>query len=263
MNANDDVPVAPTAAPVKSAARALDLLDDIAANGPATRAELSLRMGIPKSSIHAVLRTMTERGWLDLDHAGGAYRLGFRSLVLSSAFLDSDPAVAHAAPLLDRLAIITGETVHFARLHGSHVVYLDKRESTRPVAMASGVGRRLPACSTSLGRAVLATRSEAVRDALVPEIIEPMTPRTTTDRAAVLAVIEEAATAGYAVESEEACHGVTCFGVALPPIGAAAYALSVAVPVERLDSAGESRIIKALLAAAARTVPARRDAAGG
>ena len=228
-----------TPSAVKSAARVLDLLDNIAANGPATRAQLSERMGIPKSSIHAVLRTMTARGWLEVDRAGGAYRLGFRSVVLSSAFLDSDPAVARAAPLLDRLASVTGETVHLGRLHGAHVIYLDKREPARPAAMASAIGRRLPAYATSLGRAVLATRSEESRAAAVPDVITPITPHTSTDKDAVLAAIDQAAGRGYAVESEEACPGVRCFGVALPPVGTAAYALSVAVPISRLDVAQE------------------------
>ena len=53
---------APATVPVKSAARALDVLDDIAAHGPGTQLQLSTRLGIPKSSLHALLRTMTARG---------------------------------------------------------------------------------------------------------------------------------------------------------------------------------------------------------
>lgn len=248
---DDDAGTAPGA--VKSAARALDLLDDIAANGPATRAELSIRMGIPKSSIHAVLRTMTARGWLELDHAGGAYRLGFRALVLSPAFLESDPAVRRAAPMLDRLAAVTGETAHLGRLHGDHMIVLDKRDPVRPAPMASVVGRRLPAYCTAMGRAVLATRAEGARTELVPDVIRPLTPHTATDKGTVLDLIAQAAALGYAVESEEACRGVRCFGVALPPVGAAAYALSVAIPLDRLDGPLEVRTIRTLLGLAAGT----------
>ena len=86
---------APTAAgPVKSAARALDLLDEIAANGPGTQLQLSTRLSIPKSSLHALLRTMTGRGWLQTDPTGSVYMLGIHSLVVSSAYLDGDPTKA-------------------------------------------------------------------------------------------------------------------------------------------------------------------------
>ena len=254
----DDDTANPSAVPsVKSAARVLDLLDDIAANGPATRAELSLRMDIPRSSIHAVLRTMTARGWLELDRTGGTYRLGFPSMVLSSAFLASDPTVRRAAPLLDRLAAVTGETVHLGRLHGEDVFVVDKREASRPARMSSDVGRSLPAYCTSMGRAVLATRPVATRARLVPDVIVPLTPHTTTDRDAVLAVIDRAAALGYAVESEEACEGVRCFGVALPSTGTAVHAVSVAVPIGRLDSAREAAITEVLLRLVRR--PARRS----
>lgn len=258
MEPRDDTAEASVPA-VKSAARVLDLLEDIAVNGPASRAELSLRMGIPKSSIHAVLRTMTSRGWLELDRAGGDYRLGLRSLAVTSAYLASDPLVVRAGPLLDELVAITDETVHLARLDGTDVVYLDKRESSRRVPMASTLGRRVPAHCTSLGRAILATHPEAVRGALVPEDVAPLTPRATTDRAAVLAAIDRAARLGYAVETEETCVGVRCFGVALPVGGPAVNAVSIAVPLSRLDAARESLIIETLLRLGVRRPVRRRS----
>lgn len=252
MDWQDDTAGTPDVPAVKSAARVLDLLDDIAVNGPATRAELSLRMGIPKSSIHAVLRTMISRGWLEVDRAGGAYRLGSRSLVVSSAFLESDPIVRRATPLLDDLAALTEETVHLGRLDGADVVYLDKRESVHRVSMASAVGHRMPAHCTSLGRALLATRSAASRAELVPDAIAPITPYTITDKGAVLAAIDQAARRGYAVESQEACLEVRCYAVALPALGAAMNALSVAVPISRLTAAREAFIIETLLHVEAR-----------
>ena len=261
----------PGVAPVKSAARALDLLEHIAAHGPATRAQLSLRLGIPKSSLHAVLATMTARGWLELDAAGGEYRLGFRSLTVSSAYVGTDPVLERAAPLLDEVAAATGETVHLGRLDGAHVIYLDKREAVRPVPMVSAVGRRVPACSTSLGRALIATRPGPARSDLVPDRIVALTPRTTTDRVAVLNAIEQAARAGYAVENEEACLGVRCFGVVLPLAdrtgaaqpGAADIAISVSVPLARLDRARHQLVVSTLLRSAARVPhdPSRRRTA--
>ena len=107
-------------APVKSAARALDLLDEIAAHGPGTQLQLSTRLNIPKSSLHALLRTMTARGWLQTDPTGSVYMLGIHSLVVSSAYLDGDPVLSRAAPVMDEVAAATGETVHLGRLDGAH-----------------------------------------------------------------------------------------------------------------------------------------------
>lgn len=242
----------PVAGPVKSAARALDLLDEIATNGPGTQLQLSTRLSIPKSSLHALLHTMTARGWLQTDQTGSVYQLGIHSLVVSSAYLDGDPVLARAAAVMDEVAAATEETVHLGRLDGASVIYTAKRESKHPLRMHSAVGRRLPAYSTSLGRAMLAEQPVEVRTGLVPNHIDPITANTTTDKDAVLAIIDEAARLGYARESEESCMGVRCFGVALPFSRVAVDALSVAVPISRLDGGREDFIIETLLSVRAR-----------
>ena len=243
----------PGAGPVKSAARALDLLDEIAANGPGTQLQLSQRLSIPKSSLHALLRTMTDRGWLETDTTGTVYQLGIHSLVVSSAFIDGDPVLAQARTVMDEVASATEETVHLGRLDGAHVIYTAKRESVHPLRMHSAVGRRLPAYATSLGRAILADLPEHLRRDLVPDHIQAMTPHTTTDKEAVLGIIEQAAIHGFARESEESCVGVRCFGVSLPFSGASCDALSVAVPISRLDNGREDFIIETLLSIKARS----------
>jgi len=244
--------ISPGTAPVKSAARALDVLDDIATNGPGTQLQLSNRLGIPKSSLHALLRTMITRGWLQTDPTGSVYQLGIHALVVSSAYLDGDPVLARASACMDEIATATEETVHLGRLDGTDVIYTAKRESVHPLRMHSAVGRRLPAFATSLGRAILAEQPEDVRRAMVPDTIRPITTHTTTDKDAVLEIIDLARVQGYAVESEESCLGVRCFGVALPFGRPAVDALSVAVPISRLVDGREDFIIETLLSVKAR-----------
>ncbi len=245
------------AGPVKSAARALDLLDEIAAHGPGTQLQLSQRLGIPKSSLHALLRTMTDRGWLQTDPTGSLYLLGIHSLVVSSAYLDGDPVLSRATGIMEEIASATQETVHLGRLDGAYVIYTAKRESSHPLRMHSAVGRRLPAYSTSLGRAILSQQPQHIRRELVPDFISPLTPHTTTDKEAVLEIIDRAELLGYAVESEESCIGVRCFGVALPFAREAVDALSVAVPISRLGEGREDFIIETLLSVTARLAPIR------
>ncbi|XVV08211.1 IclR family transcriptional regulator [Actinoplanes sp. CA-131856] len=239
-------------AQVKSAARVLDLLDDIAAHGPGTQLQLATRLGIPKSSLHALLRTMCARGWLDTDETGSVYRLGVHTLTVSSAYLDGDPVISRAGSVMDEIATATEETVHLGRLEGAEIIYTAKRESKHPLRMYSAVGRRLPAYMTALGRAMLAELPGEDRDALVPHEIKPVTTQTITDRDALLAIIEKAGQLGYAEESEESCLGVRCFGVTLPFSHRSMDALSVAVPISRLDQAREDFIIETLLSVKAR-----------
>ena len=252
MQLTKESPSPTQAGPVKSAARALDLLDEIAANGPGTQLQLSTRLKIPKSSLHALLRTMTDRGWLQTDPTGSVYQLGIHSLVVSSAYLDGDPVLARANAVMDEVSAATGETVHLGRLDGADIIYTAKRESVHPLRMHSAVGRRLPAYATSLGRAVLAELPAQDRAGMVPDSIAAITPNTTTDKQAVLDIIEQAAVHGFATESEESCMGVRCFGVALPFSNQSRDALSVAVPISRLDNGRQDLIIETLLSIKAR-----------
>jgi DNA-binding IclR family transcriptional regulator len=252
MQLQKTTPGDPVSGPVKSAARALDLLDEIATHGPGTQLQLSTRLGIPKSSLHALLRTMCARGWLDTDQTGSVYRLGIHTLTVSSAYLDGDPVLLRASAVMDEIAAATEETVHLGRLEGADVIYTAKRESKHPLRMHSAVGRRLPAYATSLGRAMLAEQPEAVRDALIPDRVEALTSQTTTDRGELLAILEKAAEVGYAMESEESCLGVRCFGVALPFSRSTVDALSIAVPISRLDQTREDFIVETLLSVKAR-----------
>ena len=256
MQLEKDITATSAAGPVKSAARALDLLDEIAARGPGTQLQLSTRLNIPKSSLHALLRTMTDRGWLQTDPTGSVYQLGIHSLVVSSAYLDGDPVLARAQSVLDEVAAATEETVHLGRLDGHDVIYTAKRESMHPLRMHSAVGRRLPAYATSLGRALIAELPVEERAVMVPEHISAITPNTTTDKDAVLEIIDRASIQGYATESEESCMGVRCFGVALPFSHQAVDALSVAVPISRLDNGRADLIIETLLSVKARLAAA-------
>lgn len=236
---------------VKSAARSLDILEDMAANGPGTLQEMARRMELPKSSLHALLRTMEGRGWIETDYTGGVYSLGIHALIVGSAYLDGDMVVGRLGPLLDHLANETGEAVHLARLDGASVVYLAKRESVHPLRMYSAVGRRLPAYVTALGRSMLAEMPPEQADALIPSMLAPITPHTTTNRSRLTSLLEDVRQQGYAVENEESCLGLGCFAVALPSIVQSRYAISIAVPLARLDEATREGIVSRLLEARA------------
>jgi DNA-binding IclR family transcriptional regulator len=233
--------------PVKSAERSLDVLEAVAA-GPATLSDLARRLGIPKSSLHGLVRTLTERGWVAPVDGGGRLRLGLRALQVGTRFVAEDELVAHVAPSLDRLAAATGETVQQARLDGDRIVYLAKRDTSHPVRIISSIGTRLPAHATALGKALLAADPDA-RARLSGPLV-PLTPRTLTDLAAVEADLALTRARGYAIDDGEAAEGLRCFAVVVPAgrgDGAPTDAISVSVPSFRLDDERESRLVAALL----------------
>ncbi|MER5969929.1 IclR family transcriptional regulator [Streptomyces sp. NPDC002055] len=246
-------------APVKSAVRTVELLEFFASRpGLHPLAAVQEAVGYPKSSLYMLLRTLVELDWVETDATGTRYGIGVRALLVGTAYLDGDEVVAAARPALDRLAEDTGETVHLARLDGTDVVHLATRQSRHHLRPFPRVGRRLPAHSTSLGRALLATYSDEQVRAMLPAALTPLTEHTVTDREQLIEELHRIRERGYAVDREENTLGLCCFGAALPYRTPARDAISCSVPAARLTAEHERTVREALFAARDRLLVATR-----
>ncbi|MFC3519974.1 IclR family transcriptional regulator [Streptomonospora nanhaiensis] len=233
---------------VKSAARTVELLEVLSQlDSPATLRTLAERMGVPRSSLYALLQTLVGRGWVRTDPTGSLYAIGIRALLAGTGYIDADPRTAMVGPHLDALSERLGETVHFARLDGPDVVYLATRESRHYLRPFSRVGRRLPAHSTSLGKALLAERTDAEVDALLPDPLPAVTAGTLTDRPALFAELARIRERGYSTDDGENVVGLRCIGVALRYDRPAVDALSCSLPAARYTPEVADTAIGALL----------------
>jgi DNA-binding IclR family transcriptional regulator len=233
---------------VKSAARTVEVLELLAArqNQPVGLRELSESLGAPRSSIYALIRTLVASGWVRPDESGQRYSIGIRALLAGTTYLDTDPVLRIVLPHITEFSARLDETIHFARLERTDVVYLATRESSQYLRPFSRVGRRLPAFTTSLGKALLSTYQGDALDAHLPDELYALTPRTITDRAALLADLENTRARGYAIDREENLPGITCFGFALRYSNPSTDAISCSVPHGRLTPAREEEIIAAM-----------------
>ncbi|MFF7068232.1 IclR family transcriptional regulator [Streptomyces pseudovenezuelae] len=227
---------------VKSAARTVELLELLAARGdrPARLQELADELGVPRSSMYALLQTLISRGWVRTDVTGSLYGIGIHALLTGTSYLDSDPRVRVVRPYLDEASEALGETIHLGRLDGRDVAYLATRESHEYLRTISRVGRRLPAHVGALGKALLAERP----DETLPEgPYEALTPHSHTTRDSLLTDLAEVRARGYAIDREEGVLGIVGFGFALRYDSPAQDAVSCSVPVARLTPDHEQQII--------------------
>ncbi|WP_329217197.1 IclR family transcriptional regulator [Streptomyces sp. NBC_01485] len=227
---------------VKSAARTVELLELLAARGdrPVRLQELADELGVPRSSMYALLQTLIGRGWVRTDVTGSLYGIGIHALLTGTSYLDSDPRVRLVRPYLDEASEALGETIHLGRLDGRSVAYLATRESHEYLRTISRVGRRLPAHAGALGKALLAQRP----DEELPEgPYEALTPHSHTGRESLRADLAEVRARGYSVDREEGVLGIVGFGFALRYDTPAQDAVSCSVPVARLTPEHEERIV--------------------
>lgn len=228
---------------VKSALRAVRLLELLADRGgvPARLRDLADDLDAPRSSVHALLRTLTDSGWVRTDASGTLYALGLRALLVGNSFLEVDPYVRAVRPVLADLCDELHETVHLGRIDGDRIVYLITQDFTREARKISRVGGWLPAHATSLGKAILAARQIEPTGPL-----ERLTDHTITDPvelAADLALIRER---DYSFDDEEGTPGLRCLGVALRYTDPVTDAISCSVPLDRLTPERREQTIAAL-----------------
>jgi len=209
----------PTTAPARNAGmsvrRALAVLDQVArssreGSGGCTLTELASALELDKSTVLRLAGPLLDVDLLHRDPATGRYLLGHHALRLGQDYLEGLDLRAVAAPHLGRLLERTGSTCHLVVRDGTDVVYVDKKENTTVVRMASRIGHRLPLSCTAVGKAVLAASPRELTDAVVAAGLRPMTPRTLTDPDALRADLEVTRRRGYAIDDGENEPDVRC-----------------------------------------------------
>ena len=174
---------APETQPVKSAERTIHILETLAASPTRmSLGELQEACKYPRSSLHALLRTLKDLRWIEADESGSRYGIGTHALLAGTSYLDKDSVVSRAAAVLEALRSEVSHTVHFARRDEASVIYLASRGSKVEVRRMHRVGRKLPCHVTALGQALLAelTTSE-VREMLPAKLDDsPRTPSSTS-----------------------------------------------------------------------------------
>jgi DNA-binding IclR family transcriptional regulator len=213
-----------------SLGKALQILGELG-SGPATLDQLAAALGVHKTTVLRLLRTLAEEHFVFRD-GSNRYHLGARIHELSSRGLDQREVRGIAAPHLARFNREHGRTTHLSELSGTEIVYIDKFESHDHVRMASRIGLRAPVHSTAAGKVLVADLPPAELDALLDGLTYPRaTANTLTDRASYLAELAQVREQGWAHDREENEPSINCIGAPVRgAAGRAVAAVSVSVP---------------------------------
>ena len=101
---------------IQSVERAIRILQVLAAGpGRLGVSELSQRLGLAKTTVHGLLRTLQAHGLVEQRTDSNKYQLGPELLQLSHRYLDLNELRARSLAWSDRLANRTGEAVRVGR----------------------------------------------------------------------------------------------------------------------------------------------------
>ncbi len=213
--------------------------------------EISTRLGLHKSTVHRLLATLQAQRFVQRDPVSNTYRLGTRLLELGALVSRQSDLPRRAWPHLNHLVQQYQETADLAILDGESMVYLEVVESSQPVRLAVGPGRRLPLHSTASGKAFLACLPEAQARRLIGTDLTRYTERTLTDEDALWRDLQLARQRGFAIALEEQEAGINAVAApVLDPSRQPIAAIAVAGPAFRLSLERLLEIAPAVRAAA-------------
>jgi len=226
--------------------RVLDILEFVAKNPePLRLTDFSRELDIPKSTLLPMLQTLCGKKYLFQDLRGN-YTAGTALFSMASAFSGCFPLLDYLRQELTQLVDRFQETCYCGALEQGDVLYLCKVDSPQPLRVLTDTGRRMPAYSTSLGKALLTDHSLPRLAGLYPHGLQAVTEATVTDLQTLHAQLQQARVDGYAWEIEESTRHVRCFAVPVRKHKTIVAAISIAIPCFRYEESRQQELIEAL-----------------
>lgn len=234
---------------IQSVAKAMRLLDLLAeAPSPMTLAEISLRTGWPKSSVHGLLATMRENSVVAQDEEG-RYMLGIRLFEYGCTLSSSWTIIDKVKPYLQHISYETGDAVFLSILDRGEVITLDRAQNRSGLWISAEMGCRLPVHCTSQGKLFLAFMSDSERESILSRtVLSPYTDHTLTTLKELEAEFSSIRQQGYATEYGEYKTGTR--SVAAPITnenGQVRYAIGVISGSRQMDAEKFDRAIQVVV----------------
>ncbi|HEV7442283.1 MAG TPA: IclR family transcriptional regulator C-terminal domain-containing protein [Steroidobacteraceae bacterium] len=200
-----------------------------------TIADVSRATGLTRAVVRRCLYTLKELGYAATD--GRMYFLQPRILNLGYAYLSTAPVPIAAQPVLEEMSEALGEASSVAVLDDGAVVYVGRAATKRIMSVTLGVGSRLPAYCTALGRVLLAhLTDEQVNSELAKVDFIQHTKHTVTSRKRLEEILVGVRQDGFALNDQELEIGLRSIAVPVRNVvGTVVAAMNVSSQASRVS----------------------------
>ncbi|MEJ2167979.1 MAG: IclR family transcriptional regulator [Desulfobacterales bacterium] len=222
--------------PVQSVHRAIDILSLFSISRPRLGVtEISELLGLSKPTVHGLVRTLAERGFLQQDVETRKYMLGLKIYELGAILSGTLKINQIGAGTVHKLAKDTRCTARIAiRDQDSVLVTLTLYPHLQQVIFQP-LGPRIPMYCSSIGKAILSALPEKELSAYLDRTaLSSFTPHTVIDKGRLREELKTARELGYAVDRQEYLIGLACVGAPVfDALGNPFASVSLSGPPER------------------------------
>ncbi len=240
---------------VQSFARGLEVIRSFSTQSPRqTLSEVAARSGLSRASARRILLTLQALAYVESD--GKYFSLTPRILDLGFAYLSSMPIWNLAEPVMENLVEEVKESCSAAVLDGTDIVYVMRVATHKIMSITLGVGSRLPAYCTSMGRVLLAgLPEEQAMACLKASRPEPLTRHTVTELDALRLKIAQTRKQGWCLVNQELEEGLVSMAAPIHDrLGRTVAALNISGQANRTSAKVMQDAMLPALQAAAQTI---------
>jgi IclR family pca regulon transcriptional regulator len=201
-----------------------------------TISQVSTTTGLSRAAVRRCLYTLAKLGFAGSDD-NRHFFLRPRILALGHSYISSMPLATAAQPVLEHISHLLHESCSIATLDGVEIVYIARANVTRIMSIDLGVGSRLPAFCTSMGRAILANLPPEELESVLARIeFKRYTERTITNPAKLTQALRQIRRDGYSIIDQELEHGLRSMAVPIQnPNGKVVAALNIGAHAQRVS----------------------------
>ena len=244
--------------PIHSVENTFSLLEVLADNGLELGiAELCKKISLPKGTVHRLLGTLKNLGYIEQNPQNRKYRLTIKIFNLGAAVTDR-VGLVQIIPHMKKLSLKFNETVNLAILDRDEITYLYSVGSDNTLKLDLRIGSHQPAYCAAGGKILLAYLNEQELDGYLQRVkLKSYTPYTITSKEYLKKDLKLIRERGYSFVNEEYMQGVSCVAVPLKDQqGKVCAGLSFSVPTVRMDKEKLPQLIDSLISTAKKiTIP--------
>ncbi|BBH22689.1 IclR family transcriptional regulator [Paenibacillus baekrokdamisoli] len=234
---------------VRAVERALDILLCFTSRNEWAMTEIADNVGLHKSTVHRMLATLEDRGFVARDSASDRYRLGLRIWELSANMSGADDPAVISLPEMELLGETLGETISLYLRDGNERIRIQAVQSAQAVRRVAPVGARMPLYVGASSKVLIAFEEIAKQEELLADGSWP----DSFDKELYREQLEEIRKLGYATSIEEREQGAAAVSAPIfTRAGKLVAALSVSGPASRLTLQKMREQAPAIIEAASR-----------
>src|SRR5919112_6600424 len=207
----------PKASNMRSLSRALEVFAELQrAERPQRLSDLAKACGMSLPTTLRILRVLQDFGMVS--QTDKSYRIGPAVLPAARSFLENDPLVVAARPILQQVASQTGMTASLYTRLGFERILVARVDGDAPLRYDMPLGKRLPLTVGAAGKILLAGAPDDHLQEVVQGAVAAGHEKPTFSLAELKARLPEPGT-DYAYSSDERATGVLSVAIAINRAG--------------------------------------------